>query len=104
VIESLQMKVRVYAVYIMTNKYNTVLYIGFTNNIARRVYEHKNKHHKGFTKKYNVTKLVYYELFEDAKLAIKREKTLKNLVRRRKDELINNINPEWKDLYGKLLV
>lgn len=87
----------------MTNKINTVLYIGVTNNLIKRVYEHKNKFAPGFTEKYNVNKLVYFEIFEDPENAIKREKTLKNLVRRKKDELINNTNIDRKDLYEEIL-
>lgn len=72
------------AVYILTNLYNRVLYVGVTNNLARRVYEHKHKYVDGFTKKYNITKLVYYELYGDPNSAIRREKQLKILVRRKK--------------------
>jgi len=90
-------------VYILTNKTNTVLYIGVTNNLIRRTFEHKNKLVDGFTKKYNITKLVYFEIFEDPKTAIKREKTLKNLVRRKKDKLITEKNPQWEDLYEEIL-
>jgi len=87
-----------YFIYIMTNKYNTVLYTGITNNIQRRVYEHKNKSIKGFTSKYNITKLVYYEDYEDVNAAICREKQIKGWTRKKKDELINKLNPDWKDL------
>ena len=87
-----------YYVYILSNKTNTVLYIGVTNNLERRLYEHKNKLIDGFTKKYNVNKLVYFETTTDVKSAIQREKQLKNLVRRKKDELIDSVNPEWRDL------
>ena len=92
-----------YFIYILTNKRNTTVYIGITNNLIRRVYEHKNKLAEGFTKKYNLTKLVYYEIFDNAETAIEREKTLKNLVRRKKDQLVEKINPSWKDLYDKIL-
>lgn len=92
-----------YYIYILTNKYNTVLYIGVTNNLERRVYEHKNKLTDGFTKKYNVEKLVYYEIFEDPESAIKREKTMKNLLRKKKIELIKVKNPLFKDLYQEIL-
>jgi len=85
-------------VYIMTNKRNTVLYTGVTNNIRRRVYEHKQKLADGFTKKYNVVKLVYYEAFSDSISAISREKQIKAGPRRRKEELVNSVNPEWRDL------
>ena len=86
-------------VYIMSNKNNNVLYIGVTNNLIRRIYEHKNKILKGFTSKYNVEKLVYYECFEDELLAIQREKNLKNWHKEWKENLIRQMNPEWKDLY-----
>jgi len=87
-----------YFVYILTNKSNKVLYIGVTNNLERRMYEHKNKLVKGFTEKYNLTKLVYYEVTSDIISAIKREKQLKNWHRDWKIKLINDFNPEWKDL------
>ncbi len=91
-----------FSVYILTNFTNTVLYIGITNNLRRRVYEHKEKLEEGFTQKYNVNKLVYFEVFENPEAAIKREKTLKNLVRRKKNALIEKMNPKWDDLYSKL--
>jgi len=87
-----------YFVYILTNKSNKVLYIGVTNNLECRMYEHKNKLVKGFTEKYNLTKLVYYEVTSDIISAIKREKQLKNWHRDWKIKLINDFNPEWKDL------
>ncbi|MBQ8428650.1 MAG: GIY-YIG nuclease family protein [Clostridia bacterium] len=87
-----------YYVYILTNKTNTVLYTGVTNNLEKRVYQHKNKMIDGFTKRYNVNKLVYYEITQDINSAIAREKTIKNLLRRKKEDLINGFNPEWKDL------
>jgi len=96
------MKQRYYYVYILSNKYNNVLYVGITNDLIRRVYEHKNKLVEGFTEKYNVDKLVYYELFNDPINAITREKQLKGYSRRKKVELINSFNPEWKDLYESL--
>ena len=89
---------KTYFVYILSNKANTVLYVGVTGNLERRMYEHKNKLIDGFTKRYNVDKLVYFETTSDVDEAIKREKALKNLVRRKKEELINSINPEWVDL------
>jgi len=89
-------------VYIMTNKRNSVLYTGVTSNLKKRIYEHKNKITKGFTKKYNVTKLVYYEVFQDIYHAIEREKQIKGGSRQKKIELINNMNSEWKDLYPDL--
>lgn len=90
-------------VYILTNYTNTVLYTGITNNITRRVYEHKEKLEEGFTQKYNVNKLVYFEVFETPEQAIKREKAIKNLVRRKKIALIQKENQEWKDLYNSLI-
>ncbi len=87
-----------YFVYILTNKTNKILYIGVTNDLLKRVNEHKNKPVKGFTKKYNVDKLVYYEQTNSVESAIKREKQLKNWHRQWKINLINNFNPTWKDL------
>ncbi len=87
----------------MTNKNNTTLYIGVTNNLIRRIYEHKNGLIEGFTKKYNIKKLIYYEILNDPENAIKREKSLKNLLRVKKEKLINNMNPTWKDLYDEIL-
>jgi putative endonuclease len=85
-------------VYILTNKNNKVLYIGVTNDLERRIFEHKNKLVEGFTKKYNLNKLVYYEGTEDITNAIEREKQLKNWHRDWKINLINSFNPIWKDL------
>jgi len=87
----------------MTNKSNTVLYTGITNDLKRRVYEHKNKIVEGFTKRYNIDKLVYYEVFEDSYNAITREKQIKSGSREKKVELINSFNKEWKDLYNEIL-
>ena len=81
-------KIVKYSVYIMTNKVNSVLYVGVTNNLTRRVYEHKHKLIKGFTSKYNIDKLVYFERFNSPSEAIKAEKKIKGWVRRRKIELI----------------
>ena len=86
-----------YFVYIMTNKSNT-LYTGVTNNLERRVFEHKHKLVKGFTNRYNITKLVYYETTSDVREAITREKQIKGWLRSKKITLIENINPQWKDL------
>lgn len=91
-----------YYVYIMTNKYNTVLYTGVTNNLKRRVYEHRVGLGGRFTSKYHVTKLVYYEVFDDAYSAIAREKQIKGGSREKKFALINGMNSEWKDLYEEL--
>ncbi len=85
-------------VYILTNKSNKVLYIGVTNDLERRMYEHKNKMVDGFTKKYNLNKLVYFEGTTDVRGALEREKQLKNWHRSWKINLINEFNPEWKDL------
>ena len=93
---------RQYYVYIMTNKRNTVLYTGVTNDLKRRVYEHKAKLVEGFTKKYNVDKLIYYEACSDAEGAILREKQIKGGSRARKINLVNSMNPEWNDLYDDL--
>ncbi|WP_350344561.1 GIY-YIG nuclease family protein [Proteinivorax tanatarense] len=87
-----------YYVYMATNWNNRVLYTGVTNNLERRIYEHKNKLAKGFTQKYNVNKLVYYESTSDANSAIAREKEIKNWTRQKKNELIASVNPKWKDL------
>ena len=91
-----------YYVYIMTNKYNNVLYTGITNDLKRRVYEHKEKLINGFTKKYNITKLVYYEVFEDPENAILREKQIKAGSRQKKIDLVNSINRKWLNLYEEL--
>ena len=93
---------RQFCVYLMTNKGNTVLYTGVTNNLRRRVYEHKQKLTDGFTKKYNVVKLVYYEVFQDSLSAILREKQIKAGSRKKKEQLINSINKEWRDLFEQL--
>ena len=87
-----------YYVYILTNKGKTVLYTGVTNDLTRRMYEHKNKLVDGFSKRYNLSILVYYETTTDVKSAIAREKQIKNLLRRKKEQLIATMNPEWKDL------
>jgi len=87
-----------YFVYIITNKRNTVLYIGVTGNLERRMYEHKKKFIDGFSKKYNLTKLVHFEEGDDIVFAIEREKELKGWLRKKKDALINEENPKWRDL------
>jgi putative endonuclease len=91
-----------YYVYIMTNKYNTVLYTGVTNDLKRRMYEHKEKLVAGFTNKYNITKLVYYEVFDDPENAISREKQIKAGSRQKKMQLIASMNREWRDLYERI--
>lgn len=91
-----------YYVYILTNFTNSVLYTGVTNDLVRRVYEHKQKLVAGFTQKYHVDKLVYFEIFQDPENAIKREKTIKNLLRSKKIELIKLNNPNFSDLYDTI--
>jgi len=86
-----------YYIYIMTNKSKT-LYIGVTDNLERRVYEHKNKLIEGFTKKYNITKIIYYEMTNDVQSAIEREKQIKGWLRGKKIALIEAMNPKWADL------
>ena len=93
---------RHYCVYIMTNKHNTVLYTGVTGNLQRRVYEHKEHFVEGFTKKYNVTKPVYYEVYGDAYNAIAREKQIKAGSKWKKVALIESMNKEWRDLSEEL--
>jgi putative endonuclease len=92
-----------YYVYILTNKTNRVLYTGVTNDLIRRVYEHKEKFVEGFTKKYNVNKLVYYEVCEEIEGAILREKQVKDGPRLKKIRLIESVNPEWRDLYEYIM-
>ncbi len=93
-----------YYVYILTNKYCTVLYTGVTRDLIRRVYEHKNHFDKdSFTSKYNVTRLVYFEETNDVRSAIEREKQIKSWSRKRKTDLIFEKNPHWVDLYNSLL-
>jgi putative endonuclease len=91
-----------YYVYIMTNKWNKVLYTGVTNDLMRRVQEHKDKTLQGFTKRYNVDKLVYYEDTENIESAILREKQLKGGSRKDKIQLVDSFNPEWRDLFEEL--
>ena len=87
-----------YFVYILSNYTNTTLYVGMTNDLKRRLYEHKNKLIEGFSSKYNTNKLVYYEETSDVKTAIQREKNLKKWNRQWKEELIKKTNPDFKDL------
>ena len=87
-----------YFVYVLTNKNDRVMYVGMTNDLERRLYEHKNKMLEGFTKKYNVSKLVYFEETSDVWAAIAREKEIKKWRRGKKDDLVNAANPNWKDL------
>lgn len=90
-----------YRVYIMTNKSGT-LYIGVTSNLSKRIWEHKNKAVKGFTEKYNIDRLIYFEQTENVMSALEREKQLKKWSRKKKIDLVNRLNPEWEDLYNKL--
>ena len=87
-----------YYVYILTNLANKVLYTGVTNNLERRMYEHRNKLIPGFTEKYNINKLVYFDSTNDIKAAIAREKQIKGWVRQKKINLIEGMNPQWRDL------
>jgi putative endonuclease len=91
-----------YYVYILTNKRHTVLYVGVTNDLKRRVFEHRSRLVKGFTKRYNVESLVYYETCEEVLSAIGREKQIKGGSREDKVRLINSLNPDWKDLYTEI--
>jgi len=91
-----------YYVYIISNFNNRVLYIGVTNDLKRRIYEHKDKLIKGFTSKYNINKLVFFEQFNNINEAIQREKQMKKWNRKWKDELIEKVNPEWKELYDEI--
>ena len=87
-----------YYVYILTNQYDNVMYIGVTNNLQRRLYEHKKELVEGFTKKYHVHKLVYFEQTPDVRAALEREKQLKGWTRAKKNALVETINPQWRDL------
>ena len=87
-----------YYVYILTNDWGNVMYVGMTSNIERRLYEHKQELADGFTKRYHVHKLVYYEQTNDAYAAVTRERQLKGWTRKRKNELVETVNPNWEDL------
>ena len=91
-----------YCVYIMTNNYNTVLYTGVTNDLQRRVLEHKSGKGSAFTSKYNIKKLVYFEVTNDINAAIACEKQIKAGSRQKKFDLINSMNPKWNDLFEEL--
>ncbi len=91
-----------YYVYILTNKPKGIFYVGVTNDLQRRVFEHKQEMALGFTKKYKLKKLVYYEVYEDIRDAIAREKLIKKWKRSIKIEATEKTNPEWKDLYFEL--
>ena len=86
-------------VYILANRKNGTLYVGVTSDLVKRIHEHKTKTYKGFTSKYDVDKLVYYEVFDDIEFAIQREKQIKHWKRHWKDKRIYEFNPEWDDLY-----
>ena len=94
---------REYCVYMMTNAHNTVIYTGVTNDLARRVYEYKNGLGGIFTKKYNVIKLVYFEVTDNVQATLAREKQIKGGSRKKKIDLIESINAEWKDLYDEII-
>ena len=94
---------REYCVYMVTNARNTVIYTGVTNDLARRVYEHKNGLGGIFTKKYNVIKLVYFEVTDNIQAALAREKQIKGGSRKKKLDLVNSVNSEWKDLYDEII-
>ena len=91
-----------YYVYMMTNKKGGTLYIGVTNNLLRRVIEQKKKAIKGFTEKYNLDKLVWYEQTNDVRLAIQKEKQMKKWYRKYKENVIKELNPDWKDLFYEI--
>lgn len=93
---------KTYTVYILTNNTNTVLYVGVTNNLQRRIVEHRERSIRGFTAKYGLTKLVYYEVAEDPYAAIAREKQIKGWSRIKKQILVEAENPHWCDLYETL--
>jgi len=96
-------KERYFFVYIMSNFKRNVLYIGITNNLAKRAWEHKNNLVEGFTMKYQVHDLIYYEVFENPQIAIEREKQLKKWGRKKKNALIAKLNPELEDLYSSIV-
>jgi putative endonuclease len=91
-----------YCVYILTNQRHTVLYTGVTSELKRRIYQHREKLLPGFTNRYNVSKLVYYECTEDVSAAIAREKQIKAGSRQKKIDLVNAFNPDWRDLHDDL--
>ena len=90
-------------IYILFNKKNGTLYVGVTSDLIKRIYEHKNKIIDGFTKKYAIDKLGYYEIYEDIESAIQREKQIKSGSRKKKIELIETMNPYWNDLYYQII-
>ena len=96
------MRAKHYFVYILANGPDGVLYTGMTNDLKRRVFEHKSKAGGGFTVRYNVDRLIYFEVFDDSLAAITREKQIKAGPRKKKVELIEGVNPQWVDLYDEL--
>ena len=98
------MRIHSYYVYILTNEHHNVPYTGVTNDLERRCYEHKHKMIKGFTQKYNVDKLIYFERFDYIDLAIAREKQIKGYSRAKKQALINQMNKEWEELSYKGII
>jgi putative endonuclease len=100
---NLNADMRQYYVYIITNKNNNVLYTGITGDLLERVQQHRSKSIIGFTKRYNVTKLVYFETYDDPVSAILREKQIKGGSRKKKIELVESMNKEWKDLFEELV-
>jgi len=96
-------KAMTYYVYILTNRRKTVLYTGVTSDLIKRIIQHKEKKYPGFTQRYNVDRLVYYESHELVEEAIKREKEIKRWLRSKKEALINKLNPEWEDLFSYVM-
>ena len=92
-----------YYIYILSSEDNKKLYVGVTKNLIKRTYEHKMKFVQGYAEKYNINKLIYYEIVSDVYSAITREKQIKSYRRQKKDNLINKINPNWKDLYKEII-
>jgi len=92
-----------YHIYMLSNRYDTVIYIGVTGDLVKRIWQHKQKEMDGFTKRYNVDKLVYYEEYAKIYDAIAREKQLKGWTRKKKDNLIDTLNPQRRDLYKEII-
>lgn len=92
-----------WCIYLLTNNTNSVLYAGATGNLQKRVWEHKSKVVEGFTQKYHLHKLIYYEIFDTPDEAISREKQIKGWTRKKKEKLIDDFNPKWKDLYENVI-
>ena len=94
---------RKYYIYILTNRHHTVLYIGVTGNLVKRIWQHKQKEIEGFTKRYNVNRLIYFEEYQWVYDAIEREKQLKGWTRKKKENLIEKLNPDWFDLFEEII-